>query len=64
MLPLMTLEDEERRATQMLRGKTVKAVRRHRAAEVVIEFSDETRFFVDADGPIELSITGDFEDES
>jgi hypothetical protein len=64
MLPLMTLDEEERRATEMLRGKTVKVVQRHRAGEVVIEFSDETRLFVDAAGPLELSITGDFEDES
>jgi hypothetical protein len=64
MLQLMTLEEEERRATEMLRGKTVTVVRRHRAAEVMIEFSDETRLFVDAASPVELSITGSFEDES
>jgi hypothetical protein len=42
----------------------VTVVRRHRAAEVMIEFSDETRLFVDAASPVELSITGSFEDES
>ena len=64
MLPLMALDEEERRATEMLKGKTVKVVRRHRATEVVVEFSDETRLFVDAAGPLELSINGDFEDRS
>ena len=64
MLPLMALDEEERRAMEMLKGKTVKVVRRHRATEVVIEFSDETRLFVDAAGPLELSINGDFEDRS
>jgi hypothetical protein len=59
----MTLDEEEQRATEMLRGKTVKVVRRHRAAEVMIEFSDETRHYVDARGSVELSITGDFEDD-
>ena len=57
----MTLEDEEKRATEMLAGKIVSAVRRHRANELIVEFTDGTRMFVDAPRePIELSITGDF----
>ena len=56
------LENEAILATRMFAGKSVALVRRHRAAEVVIEFTDGTRLFVDAAGDaLELSITGDFE---
>ena len=42
----------------MLKGKIVKVVRRHRSGEVLVEFTDGTRLFVDAKGDeIELSIT-------
>ena len=59
----MTLTEEERRATEMLSGRTVARVRRHRPQEVLIEFSDGTRLFVDASNEaLELSITGDFEE--
>lgn len=52
------LEDEARRATDLLAGKTVGRVWRHRPSEVAIKFTDGTRLFVDAsrDG-VELSIT-------
>jgi hypothetical protein len=55
----MTLEDESTRATEMLSGKVVARVVRHRESEVLVEFTDGTRLFVDrrANG-IELSITG------
>jgi hypothetical protein len=53
-----TLKAEGRRASRMLKGKIVKVVRRHRAREVLIEFEDGTRLFVDAKGDqVELSIT-------
>jgi len=56
------LEDEAILATQLLAGKAVALVRRHRISEVVIEFTDGTRLFVDAAGnALELSITGDSE---
>ena len=53
------LEDEARRATDLLAGKTVSRVWRHRLSEVAIEFTDGTRLLVDGnrDG-VELSITG------
>jgi hypothetical protein len=43
----------------MLTGKVVARVVRHRPGEVLIEFTDGTRFFADisSDG-LELSITG------
>ena len=59
----MTLEDEERRASEMLAGKTVKSIRRHRPTEVLIEFTDDTRLYVDSDHPVEMSITGAFGDD-
>ena len=53
------LEDEAKKLTDLLRGKVVKVVRRHRLGEVMIEFDDGTRLFVNntSDG-IEFSVTG------
>jgi len=46
------------RATEMLQGKTVAHVIRHRPGEVLIEFVDGTRLFVHrSDAGVELSIT-------
>jgi hypothetical protein len=53
------LENEAKRLTDLLQGKSVRVVRRHRAREVVIEFDDGTRLFVDAvSDPLEFSVTG------
>ena len=53
------LAEESVRATGMLAGKVVFRVWRHRTAEVVVEFTDGTRFFVDrAEDGVEISITG------
>ncbi len=43
----------------LLVGKTVSQVRQHRAAELLLEFTDGTRLFVDrtASG-LEFSVTG------
>jgi len=52
------LEAESVRATNLLRGKVVAHVSRHRAKEVMIEFTDGTRLFVgSSQGSVELSIT-------
>jgi hypothetical protein len=53
----MTLEKESERATDILSGKVLARLVRHRESEVLIEFTDGTRLFVDAstDG-LELSI--------
>jgi hypothetical protein len=49
---------EARRATEMLRGKVVAVVWRHRIGEIGIEFTDGTRLFVDHTAAgVELSIT-------
>jgi hypothetical protein len=57
------LEDEARRATELLRGKIVRVVWRHRASEVGVEFTDGTRFFVDAaSAGLDLSITAGTDD--
>ena len=53
------LEDEAERASEMLRGKVVARVIRNRPTEVLLEFTDGTRLFVDrADDALKLSITG------
>jgi hypothetical protein len=55
----MDLKQESERATEMLKGKVVEKILRHREKEVGLEFTDGTRLFVDAhDGELELSITG------
>jgi len=52
------LKAEARRATRMLKSKTVKAVRRHSAKEVLIEFTDGTRLYVSTPGEfVDVSIT-------
>jgi hypothetical protein len=53
------LAQEATAATNALVGKVVARVVRHRGSEVLVEFADGTRLFVDrsADG-IEISITG------
>lgn len=52
------LQDEARRATELLRGKVISEIFRHRPTEVGIEFTDGTRLFVDkASDGVDLSIT-------
>ena len=55
----MDLHEESRRATDLLKGKVVSEIYRHREKEIVVEFRDGTRLFVDyvANG-LEISITG------
>lgn len=53
----MILKGEARRATEMLAGRSIKLVARHREGEVMIEFEDGARFYADSAGPLELSIT-------
>ena len=54
----MNLEEEAFRATELLKGKTIKEILRNREGEVFIKFTDGTRFFINkkADG-LDLSIT-------
>jgi hypothetical protein len=56
------LASEARKATQSLAGKTVKAVRRHRATEILVLFTDGTRLLVDhtSDG-LEMSVADEFD---
>ena len=56
---MMELEDEATKLTGLLRCKVVKIVRRHKPGEVLIEFEDGTRLFINniPDG-LEFSVTG------
>jgi hypothetical protein len=59
----MNLNDEGERATQMLKGKVVARVTRHRDEEVCIEFVDGARLYVEcSEAGVELSITGSSEE--
>ncbi len=54
------LEQEAEKLTELLKGKTVRIVWRHRADEIVIEFddADRTRLFVDrAPAGLNFSVT-------
>jgi hypothetical protein len=54
----MDLETEGKRATEMLQGKVVEKITRHRVREMCVEFTDGTRLYVDCnDDGVELSIT-------
>jgi len=55
------LRKEAKEATEMLRGKIVDKVWRHRPKEIGIQFTDGSRLFVDmeTDG-LELSITDQY----
>ena len=55
--PMDDLEREAERATELLGGLTVRVVKRHRPEEVMVEFCDGTRLYVDAEGEVELSRT-------
>jgi hypothetical protein len=53
-----TLDEESSTATTLLAGKTVSQVIRNRPNEMLVEFSDGTRLYVDAtDGQLEMSVT-------
>ena len=59
------LSAEAERATELLRGREVATVWRHRKSEMGIEFTDGTRLFVDGTREgVELSITPGREEES
>ena len=54
----MDLKGETAELTRLLSGKTVRHVLRFRVGEVLVEFTDGTRLFVDAPaGTIECSVT-------
>jgi hypothetical protein len=61
----MNLPKETQRATRMLKGKTVNSVKNFRKKEILIEFTDGTRLFVDwQESELEISIEGNFEEEN
>jgi predicted Ser/Thr protein kinase len=60
----MNLEKEAKLAENLLKGKVVDKVWRHRKREIGIEFTDGTRLFIDhTENGLELSVTGGLDDE-
>lgn len=54
----MTLEEEAKGATELLAGRVVETIWRHRPGEIVIRFTDGARLSVDINGvALELSVT-------
>jgi hypothetical protein len=52
------LENEAEKITNLLKGKSISNVWRHRENEIAIQFVDGTRLFVNSlDASIEISIT-------
>jgi hypothetical protein len=59
VVTIMDLDAEAERATELLKGKVVACVKRFREEEILVEFVDGTRLYVDhSGGGVELSITG------
>ncbi len=56
---MMSLTEEQAALERLLSGRTVAKIFRHRERELVLEFSDGARLIVDAQTPLELSVTGD-----
>lgn len=52
-----TLDEEAQLANELLLGKRVRKVWRHRERELVVDFEQNARLFVDGEGPLDLSIT-------
>jgi hypothetical protein len=58
-MPFKTLKAEAAAMQRLLKGKTVKKVQRHRAAELVLLFTDGTHLYIDRTvHGLEFSITG------
>lgn len=54
----MNLKKESLRATELTKGKVISVVRRYRKKEVMVEFTDGSRLFVDhLPDRLDLSIT-------
>ena len=54
----MNLEEEAKHANELLAGKVVEKVWRHRPGEIVIQFRDGSRLIADINGgALEVSIT-------
>jgi hypothetical protein len=52
------LESEASKLTDILRGKAVNVIKRHRPGEIMIEFEDGSRLFVNrASTGLEFSVT-------
>ena len=52
-----TLNIKAKKATHLLRGKVIRAMRRYRESEILIEFTDGTRLYVHAPGDSSLDVT-------
>jgi hypothetical protein len=58
----MNMEEEAQQATQLLEGKVFEFLWRHRKGEILIQFVDGTRLFINqVSDDLELSITGNID---
>ena len=59
----MNLSTESFQATELLKGKTISVIKKLRKKEILIEFTDGTRLFVDwKQNELEFSITSKIEE--
>ena len=58
MVRMSDLDDEADKIAALLVGMRVRGIKRHRYGEVLIEFEDGTRLFVNSHSNLEFSITG------
>jgi hypothetical protein len=53
------LNDDELRLQSLIADKVISRVRRHRPSELMLEFTDGSRLFINVDGQdLDLSVTG------
>ena len=56
---MRNLKEESKKATELLEGRKVQVIVRHKPSEVLIQFTDGSRLFIDiSNEELELSITG------
>lgn len=51
------LVTESQRATSLLKRRAVSAIKRERGNDLLVEFEDGVRLYIDSKAPLELSIT-------
>ena len=54
----MTLEEEEREISKLLKKKVVKRCKRNKNGEILLEFECGARLFVNSSERLDVSITG------
>ena len=55
---ILELEKQGPRIAELLKGLSIESCYRNKSTELIIQFSNGARMFIDSSEPIEISITG------